>query len=52
MCRGLLRCMAVERQQELDRLTIQLSAAVLPRPSAYLVSLGSTALAQVDVGDA
>ena len=42
MCRGLLTCKAAERQQELDQLTIQLSAAVLHRPSAYLVSLGNT----------
>ena len=52
MCRGLLRCKVVERRQELDRLTVQLSDAVLSRPSAYLVSLGSTALVWVDVGDA
>ena len=52
MCRGLLRCKADERQQELDRLTVQLSYAILSKPSAYLVSLGNTALAQVDAGDA
>ena len=34
----------------MDRLTIQLSYAILSRPSAYLVSLGRTALSQVDVG--
>ena len=30
---------------------LEAGAAVMPRPSAYLVSLGSNALAQVDAGD-